>query len=201
MTCSKEKGRSNATHPKDITRLFNYLNVPNNAVFCDLGCGNGELCIKSVNHVKEAIGFECDAKRYLIAKKKSRDYDNISIYKENYTHKKAQNKIKKGTIFYSTNELDVEFLKILQRKIGKNKYIIQYYFPPCPIKPQFKVGWYYVIKTPFKFATTKKEWIKSLCGTNVKNYKELRNRIQRYFPDYDRRFRELQDDLTTTFRS
>jgi len=194
IPCVKEKGKSNATRPYEITRLFNFLKIKKNNVFCDLGCGDGALCIKSISRVRKAIGIECDEKRYLTAKNKTEKNDNIRIYKGIYTHKKSINRIKDATVFYCVNGECVDFLQNLDKSVKKGTLYIQYGLPPCPIMPEFKLGWYYIMKTPFKMANSENEWIRSLKRGNFVNLKRnVRKRFKKIGVE------ELEEDLKKNF--
>jgi cyclopropane fatty-acyl-phospholipid synthase-like methyltransferase len=197
MPCVKNKGKANATSPSDITKLFNFLRIKENSTFCDLGCGNAKLCIKSITRVKKAVGFECDAKRYQTAKKRAKKFSNIRIYKGSYETKNSLNKIRQVDVFFCVNEIDYKFLKKLGNVVKKRTYFIQYYLPSCPVKPQYKHGWYYIMKTPFRTAKTKNEWITSLQNGDLIN---LKKKIRSYFKkDYKERIQDLEEELKANF--
>ena len=196
MTCTKDKGKANATNPSDVTRIFNILDIKEDSIFCDLGCGNAKLCIKSISRVKEAIGFECDNKRYLTSKRSTAKYPNIKIFKGNYEHKRSIKKFRNADVIFCVNGTTTKFLKEIEMKVKKGTYFIQYYLPSCPIKPYHKLGWYYIMKTPFHYAKTEQDWVKSLQQGNLKN---LKRKIYSYFKDGKERIDELEDELMECF--
>lgn len=64
--------------------IINALELKNNSVLYDLGCGDGRILLKAVQkHPNiQAIGIEIGFVPYLIAKFKTRNYKNVKIKRE-----------------------------------------------------------------------------------------------------------------------
>lgn len=185
------RGNPKATSQKDLWRIFRLAKVAKNDIFCDLGCGYGNLCKWSIKKVSSAIGTEDDRQRYKKALQNTSKLDNVEILNGNYQDTKILVKLEKGTIFYCTNGLSLGFYKKFEKIMKPKTRLVTYYLPPYPVKPTSFDGWYYQMITPFSIAKTKKEWIQSISKKG--SFSNLIRKIKR---DYDNEYvRNLEEDI------
>jgi hypothetical protein len=173
------RGDPKATSKKELRRIFRLAKVTKRDVFCDLGCGHGNLCRWAIKKVSSAIGTEDDKQRFKNARSNTKKFENVKILNENYRAEKTLRKLRQGTIFYCTNELDLGFYRKFERIMKPETRLVTFYFPPYPVKPNSFDGWYYLAITPFRIAKTKKEWLKSV--TKKGTVSSLVRKIKRDF--------------------
>lgn len=189
------RGNPEVTKKKELWKILDLVNASPNDVFCDLGCGHGKLCIWASKKVKHAIGTESDRRRYRIAKRKTRENKskNITILNEDYRYPRTLRKLRNCTILYCTNGEGLGFYKKIEEVVGSGAYFVTYYIPPYPIKPEFHDDWIYVMRTPFKVAKNKEEWVRALG--KGKSLTHLKKRISRGFTDYKEKILELKEEV------
>ena len=124
--------------------------------------------------------------------KKSR-CTNVKILNESYCKLSTLKKLRKGTIFYCTNNESLGFFKKFEKIMPKNVRFVTFYLPPYPIKPKSYDDWYYLMITPFDLAKNKNDWIKSV--TKRKSLHGLITEIKQDFHDHKERTLELEEDL------
>ena len=191
--CEDWRGIPNVTLKKELLKILKLVNASSDDIFCDLGCGYGNLCKWASKKVKFAIGTEDDKKRYCkaIRNVKLSGRKNIKILNENYRHLSTLRKIKHCTIFYCTNDLTLGFYKKFEDNVNNNVYLISPYLPPYPILPEFYTVWFYFMKTPFRFAKNKSEWIRVVDKKGSLSH--LKARMRRHFPED---FLELEESIS-----
>ena len=192
-----QRGRSNVTNFKDTQIILKLAEVNSNDIFCDLGCGNGNVCRWVSKKVNFVYGVEEYKKRYhsAITNIKKFRTTNVRILNKSYCKLSTLKKLRKGTIFYCTNNESLGFFKKFEKIMPKNVRFVTFYLPPYPIKPKSYDEWYYLMITPFDLAKNKNDWIKSV--TTRKSLQGLITEIKEQFPDdYEERILELEEDLT-----
>ncbi|MCV0373662.1 MAG: methyltransferase domain-containing protein [Nitrosarchaeum sp.] len=192
-----DRGSPQVTSNWHLSRLFNMIGVSNTDVFCDLGCGYGNLCIFARRKVNRVFGFETGKYRYHRAKNKIKNanLDNIEIFQKSYTHKKSFPIIKKCNILFCTNVISFEYYQQLNKILRNNSYLLIYYLPPVPVIPFKKFGWYYIVKFPLQLAYYKNDWIKKVTNNTCSTELELFHQIRSDFYDWKNRIMELKKDL------
>lgn len=110
------RGRQNVTKRKDVRIILKLVNASSEDVFCDLGCGDGNVCRWSLEVVKRAIGVEDDKKRYRKALHNTKKH-NVKILNKSYADWKTFRNLHKCSIFYIVNEEGFDTFE----KIEKNR--------------------------------------------------------------------------------
>jgi hypothetical protein len=191
------RGNPKITKQKDLWRILKLANATKNDVFCDLGCGHGNLCRWSIQIVSSAIGIEDHKKRFKIALRNIRKFGNVKILNEDYRHVKTLRKLRKSTIFYCTNDLSLGFYYKLQKTLRHKAYFVTYTPPLYPIKPEKYDGLYYLVKIPFRLAKSQSEWKKTIAKQGSMN--EYKRRFMKEFVDdheeYQERLLVLNEDI------
>lgn len=189
----EERGDPRATTRKELLDAFKLVDVSNEDVFCDLGCGHGKICVWASKEVKFCFGVEektpffNESKRNVRKSKKT----NIKLLKEDYTDAKTLRKLKNCTVFYCTNGETWGFYKRFENLMNKDTWFISLYFPPYPIKVDRHRGWMFAMKTPFKIARNRNEWLRSI--TKSRSIKSMKIKIRADYKDYKDRIKELDD--------
>jgi len=182
-----QRGRSNATSFKDTQIILKLAEVNSDDIFCDLGCGNGNVCRWASKKTNFVYGVEEYKKRYhsAIMNIKKFGCTNVKILNESYCKLSTLKKLRKGTIFYCTNNESLGFFKKFEKIMPKNIRFVTVYLPPYPIKPKLYDEWYYLMTTPFDLAKNKDDWIKSV--TKKKSLHGLITEIKEFYEDYEER--------------
>lgn len=190
------RGNPKVTTQKELWKILKLANATKNDVFCDLGCGYGNLCRWAIQHVGFAIGTEDHKKRFRKAIKNTRRFENIKILNEDYRYEKTLRKLRKSTIFYCTNEVSLGFHFKLQKILRHKAYFVTYTPPPYPIKAEKYSGLHYLIKIPFELAKTQNEWKKSIAKKGSMN--EYRKRFLKKFDheEYEERLLMMNEEIT-----
>lgn len=191
------RGKPDITKQRDLWKILNLVNAKSDDVFCDLGCGHGNLCKWAIQRIKKSIGTEDHKKRYRHAIKNTRKYPNIKILNEEYRYEKTIHKVRKATIFYCTNDESFGFYRNLEKVLTHKAYFVTYGPPPYPIKPERYDGLYYAMKIPFEIAKTRAEWKKTIAkdGSIV----EFKKRFMQDFEDseeYMTRLIDMSNDMS-----
>ena len=192
----KWRGNSKLTTKSELEEILALVKANSNDVFCDLGCGEGLLCIWASHIVKHAIGIEDHKETYQKALKNKRTTNrtNITLIPKDYNEIEKIPAIKKSTIFFCSNTLDYSFYRELQNFLyPKEVYFVSQYFTPFPIKSKCYNKKWFVTKTPFKIAKTEKQWIESMFGKG-KTKRDLL-RFMSALPNYKQNKKELKNDF------
>lgn len=176
------RGNPKITTKKELWKILKLVNATKNDVFCDLGCGYGNLCRWAIQKVGFSIGTEDHKKRFRKAIKNTRRFENIKILNEDYRYEKTLRKLRKCTIFYSTNAESFGFHYKLQKTLRHKAYFVTYTPPPYPIKPEKYDGLYYLVRIPFKLSKSQNEWKRAIAKKGSMN--EYKRRFLKEF-DYD----------------
>ena len=96
------RGSPKATPKNVLTRLLKLAKASKKDVFCDLGCGYGDLCIHARKFVGKSIGFETKNYRYKTAKSRAEksSFDKIRIYHKSYENPKSIQILKNCSIIF-----------------------------------------------------------------------------------------------------
>ena len=145
--------------------------------------------------VKFCFGIEEKRARFVEAKRNVRKSGrkNIKLLKEDYAELKILRKLKNCSVFYCTNDETWGFYKKLENMMKKGTWLISSYFPPYPIKADLHKDWMYAMKTPFKVARNKKEWLRTITKSGSIN--SIHRKIRADFKDYKERIRELDESI------
>jgi len=187
------RGNPKVTKQKDLWRVLRLADATKNDIFCDLGCGYGNLCRWAVQKVSFAIGTEDHKDRFRKAIKNTQRHKNVKILNENYRLQKTLLKLRKGTIFYSTNAESLGFYRKFEKIVKPKTRLVMYYLPPYPILPDSFDDWYYLLTTPFKTAKTKNDWTKSV--SNQGTFSKLNREIRIHFVDHQQRILDLNEEI------
>lgn len=187
-----ERGRQQVTYRKDVRKFLNLVKATKKDVFCDLGCGNGKVCVWALEFVGESYGIEDYKKRFKKALKETKGF-NVHIFNEDYRLFTTFKKLQKCTIFYSANENDLDTYEKIEKVCKPKTWFISFLFPPYPIKPVKYDGVFYATRTPFNLAKTKKEWLKSICKNG--DLKELKSRYEEERDDWDDMLKDLNCEI------
>ena len=112
----------------EIDKLFKIIEIKNNDIFYDLGCGSGKINLYiALKYNIKSIGIEIIEKRFQVAKsiKKKVKNENI-VFKQNDLFKEN---LLDGTIFYSYNltwptDINIKMIEKIKKEAKKCKYII-----------------------------------------------------------------------------
>jgi len=191
------RGRSDITNFEDTQLILKLANVTPKDIFCDLGCGNANVCRWASKKVNFVYGVEEYKKRYQTAISNIKKYrcTNVKILNESYCKISTLKKLRKGTIFYCTNDESLGFFKKLETTVKPKSRLVTYYLPPYPIKPDNFDDWFYVMTTPFSIAKSKQDWIKSVTRKGTLN--GLIKEIKRDFEDYKEKICDLEESFLT----
>jgi hypothetical protein len=191
------RGDPKITKQKELWRFLKLANATKNDVFCDLGCGYGNLCRWAIQKVNSAIGTEDHKKRCRRALHDTRRFKNITILNEDYRYEKTLRKLRKCTIFYCTNGESLGFYYKLQKTLHHKAYFVTYTPPPYPIKPENYDGLYYLVRIPFELAKSQYEWKNAIAKKGSMN--EYKRRFLKDFDDdheeYKERLLMLNEDI------
>ena len=81
------RGKPDITRRNELWRILSLANYTEKDIFCDLGCGYGNLLRWSVQKLNEAIGTEDHEERYRKALKRTKKFSNITILDKDYRYK------------------------------------------------------------------------------------------------------------------
>ncbi|NIP62408.1 MAG: methyltransferase domain-containing protein [Nitrosopumilaceae archaeon] len=178
----KWRGNSQATKKWELDEILEFLEVNNDDVFCDLGCGRGNLCIWASDKVKKSYGIEDNKDRYQKAKQKvlHRKKKNIRLIHGNYEDENTLNKIKDANIVFCINESSLSLYKKLEDALKPNTVFVKLGFPEYPVMRQSFVNDHSIIKIPFKIAKNKNQWINNVLGRKG-THKDLHKQIKKDF--------------------
>jgi len=185
------RGQQQATSQKEVRKFLNLVEATEKDVFCDLGCGNGKVCKYALEFVGESYGTEDNKKRFKKALKETRKF-RVRVFNEDYRLLKTFKALKKCTIFYSVNKIDLDVYEKIEKVCKPKTWFISYLFPPYPITPVKYDGLFYATETPFKLTKTKKEWLKSICKNG--DLRELKNRYEEESEDWEDTLRDLNSE-------
>lgn len=189
------RGDPRLTRKSELHEILDSVKANSNDVFCDLGCGEGLLCVWASERVKYAYGIEFHRRNYSKAQKNKHKYNltNVRFIYKDYDDIEDIPELKKCTIFFCSNGLDYEFYQRLERFLkGKKFFFVSQYFAHYPILSK-KCGYGFISRAPFKMAKNEKEWIQHMLGKN-KTMSDLLKFIKK-FPNYKDKKKELQSVL------
>ena len=191
------RGSPKATSNWHLSILLKLVKTSKKDVFCDLGCGYGNLCIFARKKVGQAFGFETMPYRYHRANKNiiKSGLDNIQIFPKSYERPKSLNIIKKCNILYCSNFISLSFYKKLNIILKKNSWLIVYDLPPVPVKPIKKFDWYYIMKFPLQMSKNENDWIRGVTKNKFHKKSDLYRLIKNDLPDWKRRIKDLSKEL------
>ncbi len=92
------RGNPKITKQKDLWRILKLAKATKNDVFCDLGCGYGNLCRWAIQKVSSTIGVADHQKRLRKALRNVRRFEKIKILNEDYRYEKTLRQLRKGSI-------------------------------------------------------------------------------------------------------
>ena len=191
----KDRGRSDVTSFKDLKLILQLAEIKPSDIFCDLGCGKGNLCRWASKRLKYSYGIEESKRRYKSAKANMKKFSvrNATILNHNFRLSQTLRKLRQCTIFYCTFDEDLGFFKKFQDIVKPKTRLITYYLPPYPIMANSFEDWFYLMVTPFSIAKNKTEWLKSV--TKKGSFNELVKDIKRDFEDHEERILDLEESL------
>ena len=191
----KLRGRSDATSHEETKLILKLANATSKDIFCDLGCGNGNVCRWTSKKVDHVYGVEDYPKRYRTAISRIKKYrcNNVEILNEKYSKISTLKKLRNVTIFYCVNAETIGFFKKFQEIMPNNVRFVTLFPPPYPIKPKTYDKWFYLLTTPFELAKNKKEWIKSV--TKKKTLSGLISELKQEGGYSEEDIIELEEDL------
>ncbi|HYL66804.1 MAG TPA: methyltransferase domain-containing protein [Nitrosopumilaceae archaeon] len=187
------RGNPRLTTKRELNQILDIVNAKPNDVFCDLGCGEGMLCIWASERLKYAYGIENYKKNYSKSQenKRTKLRSNVRFIFKNYDDLEKIPELKKCTIFFCTNGFFPDEFQRLEEFLKPKKFVfVSQYFATYPIMSK-KYDNFYIIRTPFKVAKNQKGWIQYMLGKN-KTRKDLL-KIMREFPDYSNKKEELDE--------
>lgn len=194
--CENWRGKPDVTTQKELWKILDLANWKPDDIFCDLGCGYGNLCRWAIKKIKRAIGIEDHEKRYRRAVKNTRKYSSVKILNKDYRCIQTIKKLRTATIFYCTNGQNPGFYKKLERTVDHKAYLITYCPPPYPLKPEKFSGLFYATKIPFTVARTKTEWLRAIAKNG--SMSEFRRRFMIDFDDsheYKERLLDINEEI------
>lgn len=143
MASESWRDSSHATSKITLTQLLNLVKANKNDIFCDLGCAKGDLCIHALKKVGYCVGIDNYKYRHRVAKNKIRRLglkDKVRVLKASYTSVRTLKRLTTCTIFYCTNELDIDFFKNFD-EIMNTRFTLGYlHSSPIPNKTN-KTTW------------------------------------------------------------
>lgn len=184
------RGRQQVTNRRDVRTILRLVNASSEDIFCDLGCGDGNVCRWSLEVVKHAIGVEDDKKRYRKALNNTKKY-NVKILNKSYADLKTFRNLYKCSIFYCVNEEGFDIYEKIEKIAERGTYVVSFLFPPYPIKPEKFDGLFYAVRTPYQLAKNEKEWIYSL--TKNGSLGELKKRYSTISSDWEELLLDLHN--------
>jgi len=199
------RGKSNSTNYEETKLILKLTKATKNDIFCDLGCGNGNVCRWASKFVKLTYGTEDSKQRFRSAIKNIKKYQckNIKILNANHRYEKTLKILRKCSIFYTTGDESLGFFMNLENFVNPKTRIVSYYVPPYPIKPNSFEGWFYLMITPFTLARSKREWVRSVTTKRsldglIKETKFLIKEGKRDLKDHEDRILGLKERITST---
>lgn len=150
-----------------LKRMFKLAGLRRSDVFCYLGCGDGGAVALAAKEygVKRSIGVENDEGTAARAKKKIAGLRNAEII----TADIRDADISQATVvlfWFSDPEIVDVMTKKFRRSLGAGARVITVWSPPGMMLPH-KVDFpFFVCKKPFRYATSIRQQIKAVYGTN-----------------------------------
>jgi len=112
----------------EIDKLFKIIEIKNDDIFYDLGCGSGKINLYiALKYNIKSIGIEIIEKRIQVAKSIKKKVKNKNIvFKQNDLFKEN---LSQGTIFYSYNltwptDINIKMIEKIKKAAKNCKYII-----------------------------------------------------------------------------
>jgi trans-aconitate methyltransferase len=150
-----------------LTRMFKLAGLRKSDVFCHLGCGDGSAVALAAREyrVKRSIGIEIDGATAEKAKRKIARLKNAEIIAADI----RDADLSKATVvlfWFSNPEIVDAMTKKFRKSLRAGARVITVWSPPGMMLPH-KVDFpFFVCKKPFRYATSVRQQIKSIYGTN-----------------------------------
>ncbi len=177
---SESRGDPKATKPAEVSRILRLAKANRNDVFYDLGCGHGCVCIIAAKKVKRVVGIEDHIATYkeaVKAVKKAGLQDKVKIRNCDF----MTAKIGDATILYSTVYEDHKDIYHFERVLKNGSRFVSAGIPLIGIKPNKVDGTFYLMRMPFKRATSEDDWAKSVLGTKNGTATKLFKKYRKWY--------------------
>jgi hypothetical protein len=183
----------------NIRKMLRLAHAGEDDVFCDMGCGIGQNLIIATSefHVKKAIGFEQNAKRFRRAAHRIKHKGltgQCQVLHEKYEKSldgKSQFNLEDATIVFYGLETDLEVLEKLERSLSDKCRLVYYNLCLFPeIMPDYADFPFYVSEFPFTKTTSELAWLQKVVP------KEKSTLFERELPDT----KELWDELSHDYK-
>ncbi len=179
------RGSPTATSHDEAIRVFELAKLTRRDVFCDLGCGDGWVCIWAARRCKSAIGIESHPIRFRRAKKnvERKALQNVQIIRARFENVTLPTK---NLVMYSTMDLGLEQFVAWNSKAKRNRKakrncrirIVTVGPPPIPVKPLASKGRFYLTRFPYSKVRTGDEWCNSVVSKKGANLQDVRRRLR-----------------------
>ena len=177
---SESRGDPKATKPAEVSRILRLAKANRNDVFYDLGCGHGCVCIMAAKKVKRVIGIEDHTATYKEAVKAVKHAGLQNMVKIRNSDFMAA-KIGEATILYSTVYEDYKDIYHFERVLKNGSRFVSAGIPLIGIKPNKVDGTFYLMRMPFKRATSEDDWAKSVLGTKNGTATKLFKKYRKWY--------------------
>lgn len=153
-----------------LKKMFHLAGMRKGDIFYHLGCGSGNAVkLAATSGVKKAIGVEPDSKLALEAKKKTASLKNVEIISADL----RDVDISSATLllFWPSDPVLVDVLvKKFRRSLRTGSRVLTIWSPPGLMLPQRVDFPFFVCKKPFKYATSVRQQIRAVYGTNCVDF-------------------------------
>lgn len=181
------RGKTRGLTNKELDKVFDFLHISKNEIFCDLGSAKGHAVFRASKTVETAYGIEMHSKDFLKSQRlqKKQKINNIKLIYGNYENRKILNKVSNSSIVYCSNDLPLSFMGLFEKIFKPKTLLITLGYPPYPIKPKFFIPEdFNVIEIPFKLAKTPNEWASGIIGKKA-TMKDVYTQIKKnYKPEF-----------------
>lgn len=177
---AEDRGNPSATRPSEVRRILQLSRATRNDVFYDLGCGHGRVCIIAACKVKKAVGIEDHIATYKRACKQVRKaglQEKVKIRNSDA----MTARIREATIVYSTLSEASNDVEHFERVLKRGCRFISAGVPLIGVKPDRRDGIFYLLRVPFKHATSEDDWARAVLNRKNAGAVALYKRYRKWY--------------------
>jgi histone methylation protein DOT1 len=157
----------------NIRKMLRLAEAGKDDIFCDMGCGIGQNLIIAASefHVRKAVGFEQNSRRFRRAVYRIRNRGltgQCQVLNEKFEKSlrgKSQFRLGDATIVFYGLETDLEVLNSLEERLNRECRLVYYNLCLFPeIMPNETDFPFYVSKFPFTKTTSELAWLQKVVA-------------------------------------